>query len=178
MIISTNTNPANASKYARHRSLKSGGVNKLQAVVQALRATQGMTCHEYNSRDAKQEFQRAWGVFLGATREMGTVVRHWEPKSASPVGIRNQLPLALRADFAMIWADFNIIADRRLSQGGDGYTGNQMIFVAWSRTSLDLIFSKWGYGESTRKGHHFFHWQARTQGVQGAVNVDDYLAAA
>lgn len=147
--------------------------------MEGLRAQRGMTVHEYDSRDAKERFQAAWGTVVGATREMGTFMRHWEAKHASPAGIRNLLPQALQGDFRMIWQDFSIVAEGRLTQGGDGYTGNQLIFLAWSNTSLDLIFSKWGYGETTRKGgHHFFHWQARTAGVDGTINVDDFLAAA
>lgn len=106
--------------------------------------------------------------------------RHWQAKSASPATISRQLPEALRGDFRLIWSDFSIIAHSRLLQGSEvgDYSGQQLIVLAHSRTSLDLVFSKWGYAEATRQKHHFFHWQARAAGVQGAVNVDDYLAAA
>ena len=177
-IISTNTNPNNDSKYARHRSIFKGRVNQLRATVDALKATAGMTVHEYDSPMAQQLFQRDWGSIIGATREMGLVRRHWESKSIAPAGIRTKLPQALQGDFRLIWDDFSVIGALRLSQGAEGYSGHQLILVAWSGTSFDLVFSKYGYADNTRRNHHFFHWQARLQGVNGAIGVDDYLAAA
>lgn len=82
--------------------------------------------------------------------------------------ISRRLPEALRNGFWLIWSDFSIIAQSRLLQGSEvgDYSGQQLIVLADSRTSLDLVFSKWDYAEATRHKHHFFPWQARAAGVQ------------
>jgi hypothetical protein len=178
-ITSTNHNPANASKYARHRSIFKGRTNKLHATVQALQAAGGMSCHEYLGVGADMDFNADWSTKIGAKRELGLVVRHWKAKRPAPSTIQQELPAGLRGDFRMIWEDFSVIGKLRFADSDKGdYSGDQLIFLAYSRVSLDLIFSKWGYGDNCRRNHHFFHWQARLVGVENAVNVDDYLAAA
>ena len=55
-----------------------------------------------------------------------------------------------------------------------GFFSMKLLFVASEPSSFDLIVSKYGYGDSLKKNHHFFHWQASTKYFRGMVNVDDY----
>jgi len=70
-ITSTNINPKNDSKYARHRSIWKGRHNQVRDTIASLQGTRGVTVHEYCQTpfSLTQEFLGDWGVVLGAVRE-------------------------------------------------------------------------------------------------------------
>jgi hypothetical protein len=99
------------------------------------------------------------------------VLGHWVPYQFSPPSDWLKI-LAddLRGDLKLIWDDFQLIGRCRRPDKHTGSYKEYLVVAAISRDSIDLIFSKYGY----RPNHHFFHWQAVSEGVEG-VHVDDYL---
>jgi hypothetical protein len=192
-ITSTNVNPKNDSKYARHRSIRSGNRNKLRSVVDGLKATSGVTVHEYCGPAGNilsgiiRDFQARWNVRLGVNRRIGAVLGYWAPRGQVSERLRGAVPPSLRGDLDLIWLDFNTVLGRRLglSDGaGSGSTESQerylegmesLIVFAPGRSSFDLIVSKYGYANNLKRDHHFYHWQARSELTQDQVHVDDLV---
>lgn len=181
-IASTNHNPGNESKYARHRSIWKGKHNQLLETVARLRGTSGVTTCEYDDKDA---FCHAWGVSFRAARlapTRGQVLGTWEVSAPSSKMLA-VLSDPLQADLKVLWSDFITVVARRIgSSSGVGsnqheesrYRGKSLLVFAYGPSSFDLIVSKYGDGEKLKRNHHFFQWQARTTGFQGLVHVDDY----
>jgi hypothetical protein len=101
----------------------------------------------------------------------------------APAKLVNLIPGALRSDLALLWKDFITVSARRIgfssgagADNSDHYKGQSLIVIAIGPQSFDLITSKYGYAEHTRKNHHFFQWQARTASFEGLVAVDDYTS--
>lgn len=195
-ITSTNINPKNDSKYARHRSIWSGSRNKLRAVVDELRKAPNVTVYEYcgpagnTFKGIVHDFEKQWEVHLGVSRRVGTVLGYWATRGGVSSRLRAAVPAALHADLDLIWLDFNTILGRRIGQsdGAGHYTTeaqekylmNQesLIVFAPGKDRFDLIVSKYGYADHTKKNHHFYHWQARTRLTNDQAHVDDLLVDA
>lgn len=195
-ITSTNINPKNDSKYARHRSIWSGSRNKLRSVVDELRKTPNVTVYEYCGpagnflRGIVRDFEVDWDVHLGVTRNIGPVLGYWATRSGVSKRLRDAVPPALQADLDLIWLDFNTILGRRIGHSdgaGAGTTESQerylktmesLIVFAPGKDRFDLIVSKYGYADHTKKNHHFYHWQARSKLTGDQAHVDDLLLEA
>jgi hypothetical protein len=188
-ITSTNTNPYNDSRFARRRSIWKGRHNQLRETVEALSRARGVKVYEY---DETMLFEQAWDLYLVAGRlpPKGFGTGKWvvEDPSAKLV---NATPSALRSDLRNLWLDFVTVLARRIGFSRSAFdserdqwnqikwAGHSLIVFAPGTSSLDLIVSKFGYGESRgdKLKHHFYHWQARSEGIQGAVSIDDYDGA-
>ncbi len=179
-ILKRNTNPNNDSKYARHRSIWKGERNQLRETVTGLKgSSQGERVKVYLQRGGFDD--KEGGVLpLGVQRVLGTFIRHWEVRHPVPERWSNAVPSGLRGDLELIWHDFNVVVHKR---SGEDYTGNSLIVFAPSRVGFDIIFSKYGYGETVGRGemvqtmqrnHKFYQWQSRLMGVEDLVNVDDF----
>jgi hypothetical protein len=186
-ITSTNYNPANESRYARHRSIWKGSTNQLKSTVSGLSATRGVTVHQYLGRpsDLRVALNKDWRLILHSTRaapKAGQILGHWrvEPPSSK---LKQAIPTSLHSDLALIWKDFLTVAARRIGDsagagGGtasdDTYTGESLVVLAFGPKSFDFIVSKYGFGYERKRNHHFFQWQSRAEGFDGVVSVDDY----
>ena len=178
-ITSINNNPKNESRYARHRSVWKGRRNQVQETVEAIR--QQRTVYEYLdhpyrvmgrlSTEWKINFRvsrvRAYGKHLLGQWKVGHLtapVALW--KAAQP----------LHGDMALLWDDFALIVGRRIGNGTDlgGYSGESLVVFSFGNTGFDIVFSKYGYGETTRESHHFFHWQSRLTGLEDVVDIDAF----
>lgn len=195
-ITSTNINPKNDSKYARHRSIWSGSRNKLRSVVDELRKTPNVTVYEYcgPAGDFRSgivlAFEKQWNVYLGVNRRVGTFHGYWATRGRVSNRLRAAVPPALHSDLDMIWLDFNTIIGRRMGQSdGAGYritesqetyltTMESLIVFAPGKDRFDLIVSKYGYADNLKKNHHFYHWQARSKLTGDQAHVDDLLLEA
>jgi hypothetical protein len=187
-ITSINHNPMNDSKYARRRSLWKGRHNQLREAIAQLHGMNDIVVHEYSGpmAEAMNRFYDDWG--LGAVNlkrrapVRGEILGQWVYPPV-PTKMKLRIRGLLEADFALLWNDFYGILGRRVgASGGIGanddergtYHGETVVVFAYGPSSFDLIVSKYGYGDSLKKNHHFFHWQASTKYFRGMVNVDDY----
>ena len=185
-ITSTNHNPNNDSLYARHRSIFKGKTNQLRRTVAALKATQGVRVYEYDDTPGmvNKKFEADWGISLeayrvapGSMQVLGTWVM--KPPSARLLRAAG----SMNSDLKLVWYDFMLCAGRRIgASSGAGYdpdvlaryAGKSLVVFAVGSQSLDIILSKYGYGDALKHNHHFYHWQARAGNFDGMVNVDDY----
>lgn len=182
-ITSTNFNPGNESKYARHRQIWKGSHNKLAETVARLQGSPGITTTTF---DNTSQFYQAWGCRFSVRREPPTkrsqIMGRWtiDPPSEKMLGV---LSGKLRADLTLLWDDFVTVVARRIGHSsGVGsnqdneakFTGKSLLVFAYGAHSFDLIVSKYGMGENLSRKHYFFQWQARTRGFEGLVSVDDY----
>jgi len=187
-ITSINNNPKNESKYARHRSIWKGRHNQLRETVVRLNGTSGIVVHEYCAAPLliHAALMREWDFGFSAVREGARGFRplgRWDIRPPPPK-LLQAVAGGLRGDLKLLWDDFILVGARRIGEStgagantewfGGNYRGDSLVVLAFGPASFDLIVSKYGYGDDLRHNHHFFHWQARTQGFQGLVNVDDY----
>ena len=187
-ITSVNHNPKNESKYARRRSVWKGRHNQLRDTVAQLNGTSGITVFEYFADPLiiKAGLMTDWGFSFVAVREGAKGFRpfgRWDI-APPPPRLLQAVPGGLRADLKLLWNDFVLAGARRIGESsgagadsnwnGLGYNGTSLVVLAFGPSSFDLIVSKYGYGDDQNHNHHFFQWQARIQGFQGLVNVDDY----
>jgi hypothetical protein len=183
-ITSTNHNPGNESKYARHRRIWKGHHNTLAETVARLQGTPGITTTTFNNAN---EFYQSWGCRFSIKREPPTkrsqIMGRWQidPPSEKMLAV---LSSKLRADLSMLWDDFVTVVARRIGHS-DGvgttqddisnrFSGKSLLVFAYGPQSFDLIASKYGIGDNLSRNHYFYQWQARTKGFDGLVNVDDY----
>jgi hypothetical protein len=182
-ITSTNHNPNNDSKYARHRSIWKGRDNRLRRTIAELQGS-GVTVHEYCDTPfmINARFLTDWGVSLKAVRlppKRGQALGSWEIRA--PTQKILDAAGSLRSDLRLLWDDFMLVTAQRIgfSSGAgadlaDRYNGKSLLVFAAGPDSLDIIVSKYGYGDNLKRNHHFYQWQARVSGFTGLVNVDDY----
>jgi hypothetical protein len=176
----------NESKYARHRSIRKGTKPQLEKVVDALREQRRLIFTEVQGDFGAISscLTQAMGLVNGKEQSVvlhvtrrpprkGEVLGRWDmhDKGKPPPGrwiatVAEQL----RGDLKLIWDDFRYIAGLRKPDEYTGSYAEYLVVVAIDRDRIDIIFSKYGY----RKNHHFFHWQAVSEGVNG-VHVDDLL---
>jgi hypothetical protein len=176
-ITSTNHNPNNESKYARRRSIWKGHHNQLRDTIEDLREMPGMAVFEYlaHPNEVGDLFRLEWNTFLKISRRApirGEIMGQWVapaigPKLWSAAG-------NLRSDLKLIWTDFEMICGHRLGKTDAPYHGKSLVTLAFGLNSFDFIVSKYGYGEGLKRNHHFYQWQARGEGFQNTVHVDDY----
>jgi hypothetical protein len=181
-ITSTNHNPGNESKYARHRRIWKGRHNKLAETMARLQATRDITTTTF---DNTGEFNGFWGCRFSIKREPPTkrsqILGRWQidPPSEKMLAV---LSTKLRADLSLLWDDFVTVVARRIgrsdgvgiSRNTEPFTGRSLLVFAYGAHSFDLIASKYGMGDNLGRNHYFYQWQARTRGFDGLVNVDDY----
>jgi len=162
-ITTKNTNPRNDSKWARHRSVTKGNQKQLEDVMAALRAQPG--AHYRHFFGTPSEIRDSWRTKFG----QGLPAFNSEPQNfKGTAGLGEWLgagPVA--ADLPTIWADFFKIFVRR---SDDKDTTVQTLFVSYTNTNLDLIYSKWG----TTPGHNFFHWAATAAAAPRRATIDDF----
>lgn len=187
-ITSINHNPNNESKYARHRSIWKGRHNQLRDTIARLNGTSGIRVYEYWDHPfrIKVALMNEWGFSFDAVREGARGFRPFGRWDIMPPPQRLLQAVAggLRADLKLLWDDFILVGARRIGESngagaandGNGlnYNGKSVVALAFGPSSFDLIVSKYGFGDDLKRNHHFFQWQARSQGFQGLVNVDDY----
>lgn len=186
-VTSTNFNPKNDSKYARHRSIWKGKHNQLRDAIAKLQGVGGLHVHVYDGRigTVTHEFNAEWGVRFHTVRQYPIdrkqVLCYWGDIDEVSDKMLAVLNTKLQSDLRLIWSDFIVVGARRIgSSDGSGYmkddpySGSTVIVFAYGPNSFDLIVSKYGYAETQKKDHKFYHWQARTKGVHGLVNVDDF----
>jgi hypothetical protein len=130
------------------------------------------------------QFSEDWGATLSMAREGATgwqVQGRWSVKPASQKMLR--AVGGLSSDLQLLWNGFMLITARRIGfssgAGADpddisSYNGTSLLVFAVGPSSFDLIVSKYGYGDSLKRNHHFFQWQARSGSFQNMVKVDDY----
>lgn len=185
-ITSTNFNPNNDTKYARHRSIFKGSRNQLRETVDALKATPGLNFKLYYGAplEVQAGFNKDWGISLNAYRlapKGAQVLGTWEIDKV-PRGLLLAAG-ALASDMALVWGDLQITTGRRIGQGsGAGfdidalasYHGKSLLVLAFGKTRFDIILSKWGWGEGLKNKHHFYQWQARAADQSQLVTVDDH----
>jgi hypothetical protein len=184
-ITSTNHNPRNESRYARHRSIWKGRQNQLLQTVTRLKENTGITVHDYVGTigTVTSGLKQDWEIVLHAGRlapKPGQILGSWHVPEPSD-RLLHTLPASLRSDLTLLWEDFITVAARRIGNssgagmtGDAGYHGECLVVLAMGPRSFDLIVSKYGYGLTQRYNHHFFQWQARAEGVEEVVSVDDY----
>lgn len=188
-IKSTNINPKNESRYARHRSIWKGNKNKLDMTVAGVRGASGTRVYEYLGSPDKvsKELLDTWDIVLAVGRmapKPGQAMGYWYVEFPPSNKLKQAMPVALHADLRLIWDDFITIAARRIGRSdgaGTGgrskdpdYHGDSLVLMAIGPNSFDFIVSKYGYGWNNKRNHHFFHWQSRVTGFVGLVHVDDY----
>jgi hypothetical protein len=189
-ILSVSRNPQNKSRFARHRSTWKGTKPHLENVVDALRRQGRRIFIEVQSDfngilDAVEEAVMGRKRRGNRTDNEGDMLtphrrdihgawtgweRKWKVNYVSPPPFWNLIVEDdLKGDLRLLWEDFRVIAAvRRPDKHTEGTYADYLLVVAISRNNIDIIFSKYGY----RKNHHFFHWQAVSEGVNG-VHVDD-----
>jgi len=165
-IRTKNSNPKNDSQWARHRSITKGTQNQLENVIKALKAQRGATYRHFDLRPKElrnewsEKFDQSLPVFnANALTFKGTAgIADWLG-AASP----------FITDLKTIWRDFAKIFVRRSDDAGKT---KQVLFVCYTSTNFDLIYSKWG----TTPNHKFFHWAATVDAVpKGRATIDDFL---
>lgn len=185
-VTSTNFNPNNDTKYARHRSIYKGGRNQLRETVDALKATPGLVFKLYYGppHDVQEAFRDDWGIRLNAYRRPPRgmeAMGQWEIDKVPP-GLL-QAAGNLKSDMALVWADLQITTGRRIGEGSgagfdshalDRYHGDSLLVLAFGQTRFDIILSKWGWGDGLKNKHHFYQWQARLGKSDHLVAVDDH----
>jgi hypothetical protein len=184
-VTSTNHNPGNDSKYARHRSIWKGRHNQLREAIASLQGTRGIQVHEYwdTPKMIDALFMRDWGVALKAVREAPKrhqIMGQWSivpPSTKIMAAVGGEL----QSDLKLIWDDFMLVTAQRIgtssgagADNNDNYHGKSVLVFAPGPTSFDIIVSKYGFGDDLKRNHHFYQWQARSHSFQGLVNVDDY----
>ncbi len=187
-IKSTNINPKNESRYARHRSIWKGNKNKLDMTVAGLRGTSGTKVYEHlgSPNTLYTEMRDTWDILLAVGRmapKPGQAMGFWFVEHPPSTKLKQAMPVALHADLRLIWNDFITVTARRIGHSdgaGSGgrnsdpdYHGDSLVLLAIGTNSFDFIVSKYGYGWNNKRNHHFFHWQSRVAGFAGLVHVDD-----
>lgn len=163
-ITTKNSNPKNDSKWARHRSITKGNRNQLDDVVSALKGQQGVTYRQfdYTPKQLRTEWWSKFGQALPA------FLAHPNFKGTSGLGewLGTNSP-----DLKTIWGDFfNIFVHR----SDDNDKTVQRLFVSYTSTNFDLIYSKWG----TTPGHKFFHWASVADTTSTTrPTIDDFADA-
>jgi hypothetical protein len=163
-ILSTNHNPNNESVYARHRSTSKGTRSVITEVVQGLKG------------ENRTIFSQIQGNFFQVEDEVerwlgGGLPFQYSPKVPATEGLVQNPALHRHPRRPVPHLD-GLSKDCQRPAAGQSYGGYKeyLVVAAISCDKIDLIFSKYGF----RPFHHFFHWQAVSEGVDG-VHVDDYL---
>jgi hypothetical protein len=185
-VTSTNFNPNNDTKYARHRSIFKGSRNQLRETVDALKATPGLNVKSYfgTPRAVQEAFRDDWGIRLNAYRRPPQgmeAMGQWVIDKIPPKLLQAAGPLG--SDLTLVWGDLQITTGRRIGEGsGAGfdsnalqqYHGNSLLVLAFGANRFDIVLSKWGWGEGLKNKHHFYQWQARAGKLDHTVPVDDH----
>lgn len=167
-ITTKNTNPKNDSQWARHRSITKGNVNQLKDVVTALKGQANAAYRHFDGtpselRDLwRDKFNQGLPAFQADP-----------PNFKGTAGLAEWLGAAspFITDFKTIWTDFVKIFVRRSS---DSDKTEQLLFVSYTNTNFDLIYSKWG----TTPGHKFFHWASTVDAVpKSRATIDTFADA-
>jgi hypothetical protein len=174
-ITTTNSNPKNESKWARHRSIMKGAQNQLGEVIKGLKAQQGARWEQFDF--APQQLRDTW---LKVFKQSLPIFRSNPALFAGSAGVAEWLgPNSPHSDdLNKIWPDFTKMFVRRADNNG---TTAQLLFICCytnpqlNSSNFDLIYSKWGL--NTTGGHKFFHWHSVVGTQPKRATIDDFVDA-
>jgi hypothetical protein len=167
-ITTKNTNPKNDSKFARHRSITKGNQNRLEDVFKALRGQQGVQFRHFH--DTPSKIREEWySKFNQGLPKFNSDTLIFKGTAGLGEWLGPNSPFL--TDVKAIWQDFAKIFVRR---SDDNDKTVQHLFVSYTSTNFDLIYSKWGI----TPGHKFFHWASVADNApKKRATIDDFVDA-